>query len=421
MENKSLSAQSDYDLRAYPDAFSEDIYTDDLFHTHISFDLESLLADTGHKAIIGIIGDYGSGKSVSIRHYKQQTRHGEWVHFDAWKYPDRKDMWDGFVLDLAKQLLPKEFDRVLAALDGTQQKDLKQLIRTSSKALDHFVPGAGIVGDLAYFAAKSPATRIFQIQELLKSLIEKVGNDITIVLEDIDRSGNAGLYFIESLATFLKTTTIKEPIKVLIPIASSSFEANQDSYIKSLDYSFRFAPRRTNFNEFVTKTFSPEVWQGKGNRLIQIEEWLAHLVNECNVNLRFLKFILRESNIRYKLLTKDGYNPDPFLTIIFTSARYIPDYNTPEISLMTALQSLDYISPDFGFISEVLWAIGRDIPIAVAKREIADHKISEDTRTIVVIRYSPVEQKKMTTPMVHMQRLENEDDSEYGLPSCYLD
>jgi len=406
-------------LAAYEGAFDDDERADDLFQTYIWFDLERVLSSISNKAMVGIIGEYGSGKSVTLNGMKRTNRE-RWVEFEAWKYPNRKDMWEGFVLDFTKQLLPNEFQRVLDAIEGRRGKDLKQLISTSGKALDHFVPGAGIIADFAYFASSSPATRIFQIQDLLKKLINQIEYDITVVLEDVDRSGDAGIYFLETLSQFLRTHTLKPKIRFLTPISSESFQNYQDHYVKCLDYSLRFNPKRTHFNEFVTKTFDKHVWQGAASdRCIQIEEWLIYLTNKKSVNLRFLKFLLREADIKYQLLQEDGYNVDPLLTIIFVTSQYVQDDADSSQTIFEAIKDRQFLTPDLGFICTALWAIGKDIPFTVAENSIKNEKISEERRTIVVTSLSALESRKYC-PMIKMQKDPGLDDSEFGLPDFYL-
>ena len=61
----------------------------------------------------------------------------------------------------------------------------------------------GIADGVSKLFAQSPATRVFELQELLKQMIEEQGRDTIIVVEDVDRSGQFGLRFLETLREFV--------------------------------------------------------------------------------------------------------------------------------------------------------------------------------------------------------------------------
>src|ERR1044072_44610 len=59
--------------------------------------------------VMALVGPFGSGKSTMLHQIMAKRTNQElWVEFDAWKYPDRKDLWEGFVLDLAKAISLQE-------------------------------------------------------------------------------------------------------------------------------------------------------------------------------------------------------------------------------------------------------------------------------------------------------------------------
>lgn len=73
-------------------------------------------------SIIGLIGGFGLGKSVFLNEVrkKSEEKGNFWVQFDAWKFPERKDLWEGFVLEFARQLSPGAFKKTLAEIDGKE-------------------------------------------------------------------------------------------------------------------------------------------------------------------------------------------------------------------------------------------------------------------------------------------------------------
>ena len=81
---------------------AEDHHIDDLFDLEsekikISGKLESI----NRSSVLGYIGKYGSGKSTLL--YQIFKDKDNFIEFDAWKYPDRKELWKYFVLEIDKK------------------------------------------------------------------------------------------------------------------------------------------------------------------------------------------------------------------------------------------------------------------------------------------------------------------------------
>lgn len=88
----------------------EDYKTEDLFSFDVHVDsLKSKVETIPNKSLLGIVGNYGMGKSTLLEkvHDKFDNDNVIWVHFDAWKYPERTNLWEGFVLDLCGKLHQK--------------------------------------------------------------------------------------------------------------------------------------------------------------------------------------------------------------------------------------------------------------------------------------------------------------------------
>lgn len=253
-----------------------------------------------------------------------------WIEFDAWKYPDRSDLWEGFVLDFADQVGRK---RNAANLIDGDNKSLNIL----SSILSGF--GVGAFGKLAKnIFEKTPAKRIFEIQEILTQIIKSQKKNIFIIVEDADRSGDKGIFFLETLKQFLKNLEVAEELKVLaiIPISKKSYEDSKtkDSYLKCLDYVRFFNLKTENFEKFVKKIFSDEVLNvtGKANskkslietnydQMISFFEGLFIINNDMTI--RELKIILRGSNATYQAQKSDGRNPDYRLSIMFEASKHL--------------------------------------------------------------------------------------------------
>ena len=141
----------------------------DLFNLEEQINSFSSLLDSIDKSgSFGFVGGFGTGKSTLIENVKQKRIERKkdeiWVEFDAWKFPDRKDLWEGFVLEFARQIDKKTFETARKEIDGEDKNDIKALIGIVSKGVNMFLPGAGIIKNFNHFFKTSTAIRVFEIQ-----------------------------------------------------------------------------------------------------------------------------------------------------------------------------------------------------------------------------------------------------------------
>ena len=80
---------------------SEESRTIDLFdYGPYAKDLKLRIDEMPDIAIIALVGPYGIGKTVLLNIVNKDISLVErWFQFDAWKYPDKQDLWEGFILD----------------------------------------------------------------------------------------------------------------------------------------------------------------------------------------------------------------------------------------------------------------------------------------------------------------------------------
>ena len=78
-----------------------------------------------------------------------------------------------------------------------------------------------------------------------------VQENIVIILDDVDRAGESGLFFIETVSLFFKENFPSKNIKVLVPISNKSYDSNIDIYSKCFDYTFNFIPTYNSINTFL--------------------------------------------------------------------------------------------------------------------------------------------------------------------------
>lgn len=317
---------------------------DSIDYQHQVIGLKNIVNSTQNITLIGIVGNYGIGKSVMLNSYKEQNVSNEgavWIHFDAWKYPNRDNLWEGFVLDFVRQFAPAEFKKVQAKIDGTKNKSLTTLIKNAPSVGTIAITGniaLAPLGDklgnlLASFTASSPAKRVFEIQEIIATLIisDKEKRRIYIEVEDADRADQAGIYFIETLSHFMRTLhdykgfSKGTEIKIFVPIARTSFfgdEGRQQAYVKALDVVEFFEPKVLSLSNFLRNLLDDDLLNTP-RYLEYFEQWCMELVYHRSKTIRDLKFILRNADIRFSHLIANGARPDPAIVFMLESQKYM--------------------------------------------------------------------------------------------------
>lgn len=283
------------------DVLEEDFRKDDLLDfSKIISDYRSKFDKIKNNAVIGIIGKFGSGKSTMLYQFPENEDKEKWIWFDAWKFPERKDLWEGFVLDFAYQIgIIKKVKRKMEG-DGLPSKIFNFLF--SLLPLLNFNMSNGIVK----IFKKSPAKRVFEIQEILKSIISKLKKDIFIIVEDIDRSKDRGIFFLETLRNFIKENNeFDNKIKVIVPVGDKNYYNDIDSYQKVLDYQIYFDLKKLDFKNFIKNVFNDDIINNFNYFIEQINYLFKSIIKEKNITIRELKGILRLANLEYQELNED--------------------------------------------------------------------------------------------------------------------
>ena len=293
---------------------------EELHQKIISFDKNSFL---------GIVGAFGVGKStliekVKLKHCSEENTTDTWIHFDAWQFPARKELWDGLILDTAKQV--GKLENTKRHLEGNRHQDTSLVVNIGMTVAKIFSPilspAIEMAGDGAkYFLQETPARRVFEMQEVFTALLSTIDSQrIVFVLEDVDRSGSDGLFFLETFKQFLNNTKLEKRVIVLVPISNDSYYTHLDTYLKCLDYVEFYGKSPKDLGLFVEKFYVKD--------LPLRNEILASLLSEIyrtypDMTLRKIKLILRQANLNYIEFTRLECKPSSLVCIAVEVAKYI--------------------------------------------------------------------------------------------------
>jgi len=308
---------------------TEDLFNFDEEKNNFKSKLDSLKGIN----FLGLIGDFGKGKSTLLSLVKKDIEKEEilWVDFDAWRYPDRKDLWDGFVLEFAESY-GEDKGEIKGEIDGTPSTRLK-LINQIIK----IIPGLDIglekilSIDLENILFSEGIKRIYQYEDIFYKLIEKQEKDIVIVCEDTDQNyQDEGIVFLQTLRNFFKkyggnfqTDSKSKNITIIIPISPKNYNNKKDNYIKIFDIKHDFKGLYT-IDKFIdsieiTKLYELTTMQGNKLDLSLLKEFINRFIKEEWITIRELKFIFRNANNQYISLQREGYKKIDYRMCIISS------------------------------------------------------------------------------------------------------
>lgn len=319
----------------------KNFYTDTVidFFTKIDWDRDK-------SWIYGLIWSYWTGKSTMLEEFSKEYKNNfDFVKFDARKYPERKWLLDELILEIIKQrkiekisndakyrIIKKYFDIINFFKDKINQKnrdneikrylckiewkmnipDYRSLlivffmiillisftwfftrIDDFGSLIANIVTVIGF-GWLIFTIIKertSNISRIWQFEDLFKEQWKKLEKDTIIILEDVDRSWQEWIYFLETLSACLRENwDNKKKIICICPITNESFEKNYDHYIKCFRSYDDFKVSKIMKN-FIHKLVNIEKEE---NGIVFFADFISALLGEYGYSIRELKQILRK-------------------------------------------------------------------------------------------------------------------------------
>lgn len=324
------------DFIANPSLLDERVSDEDHFDLseHIS-SLSQKIDQLDTSSMIGIVAEYGKGKSTLIKQVEKSRTDRKntenWLEFEAWKTPGRKELWETFVIDLARQIDKKAFSSAIAELNGTKGEGKKLGINTAvdiTKFLTAGIVNLDFAKNLNHFMNTSPARRVFEIQDILKKVISQFkGDRLVIVIEDVDRSGEDGIYFIETLRQFIRDIgpELDKKLIIILPIAETSFFNSEESYLKCLDVIQFLEYEEQKYENFLRKLLNPEM--ANDSSIKQLSDFFILLSREyLDTTMRKIKLILRRAQMNYHLLINEGYSPDWRVCVALQASKFFREF-----------------------------------------------------------------------------------------------
>jgi hypothetical protein len=332
------------------------------FETHAKNLYDSLESDITPTVTV-LVGSYGTGKSVllnEVNKLSDKTKaksKPKWVLFECWQYPDKSDLWEALILELVEEIdgeekrnkLTKSYsniegwrDRLVGFLSDIRSAVATVLgiaflswlafsfaddaIRNTFLALLTAIVLVVLVS-VEYLAKPESKSNISKLsdykQELEKTLL-KNKDALYIIVEDVDRAGELGRQFFETVAHFIKEPEFKKKnIKVIVPIADLSDDKKSlcDSIDKASDNILYFTPRY-NCEHFVSEVFS-EVFLDEPTKQLVVSTINATLGR--SINIRKLKHALRNAAVKHQRLLKKDFKSQLAICIAVELSKYMND------------------------------------------------------------------------------------------------
>ena len=318
--------------------------------------------------VVGIYGDYGSGKSVFVNLLKNGVKKEktEFLTFHAWKYKDEKSIWRNFVLYVSEKLKNKKHDELQTSLYHTNEKRetnekyiwysliglflssviLSVILQNTIIILYYMFPLISTIFLIHQYYSikriKQPPSSIEEFEtEFEKILVEK-NNDydkIYIVIENIDRClPHHAIRLLESLNAFIEmpeTKKEKPQCIFLIPCDKNMLEEaikKECGNLENMDASAYLdkliqlpydlpVPSNDHYKEYIESLLN-EKYKSERPRIKCIIEMLeiSGITNPREIKILFreweMRFVNLNSELKYIDELKEEINLDSALILL---------------------------------------------------------------------------------------------------------
>lgn len=319
-------------------------------------------------SIIPVLGPFGTGKSTILNQVQNECSNYTWLNFELWRFANRQEIWDGFVIQLAAKLEKKDELELADEIDGTVniQRSVKVqalialfllagayvmswllwILLQGASTFDIFTRAflkysfpvfvsIGLLGSLGVLVYKTrptkeakPIRRVFELEEILIKALKKSKQPIVVVAEDVDRAGDEGIVFLETLTSFMNTHrddgSLNQSLIVLAPQSKDAFDALEHGGMNGFERSLKIYDEPI----YVEPNWDKKHIEALYDALKTNKDHKEHLINATeiltssyrgSISMRLLKHALREVSAFQEVFP--AAKPEIALSVIMS--RYI--------------------------------------------------------------------------------------------------
>jgi len=338
------------------------------------------LVDQGKHSIVAYLGPFGVGKSTLLKEVRKVSTEYEWLEFDMWRYSNRNELWDAFVISAVAKFTrgKSEFD-IADEVEGvslTRRESAAVLMwvliiglaltglsywwwqqyRGSGQFFEAYLKYAApviapillLVGlggflQLSFITNKRSLKRVFELEYKLFSTLKRMKKPLVIVVEDADRTGDDGRVFLETLNNFMSLKSISnfKPIVVIAPQSARAFELVRDVTTRGIESSLKIYDEKIYFNSELAAGAINEFYrvlnirEDYREKLIEASQLIIQSHKKA-ITIRLLKHALRE--VRQFIDMNPSLNPVIAISIILS--RYV-EVSDGVSSIVPAVQLLE--------------------------------------------------------------------------------
>ena len=308
-----------------------------------------------------LVGAYGAGKSVLLNEVKKitdksQVKHSPtWVFFECWQYPDKRDLWEGLILEVVEAIkgpperkklqeaysdLPRWGTEIAKLLGSTKsaigtilavsvvvflalsiEDDLLSNLLVSIIAATVIITLTGIEL-LIRPESKSSISRLNDYKDELENALKKHNSTLYIVLEDVDRAQELGVRFFETVSHFIKSARLKnKDIKIIVPVSEDKDNNELNKAMEKVsDNILYFAPAYTATN-FLQEVFTERFLDTSTKELLT--GTIDPLI-KSRISVRKMKQILRNAIAKHERLLTSDFDSKLEICIAVEFSKYMP-------------------------------------------------------------------------------------------------